>query len=150
MRPQRVVTQDTVAGLMFAAWGGAALYFGRSYHVGAAYEMGPGYFPTVLGWALIGIGAIIAINGLAKFGQALEPLPLRAMIFISCAFLLVAVLIERLGLLITGPLCMLLAAFGTREFRTREQVAAALVFSFFAVAVLIWLLKLPLPLLPVL
>ena len=48
--------QDLLAGLLFAAFGAAALWFGQSLALGAATRMGPGYLPTILGWLLIGLG----------------------------------------------------------------------------------------------
>ncbi len=133
---------------MFAAWGAAALYFGRSYSIGTANEMGPGYFPTVLGWLLIGIGAIIAVTGLVKSGARLDPTPARAMLFIGGAFLFFAIFVETWGLLITAPICMLIAAFGGLEFRAREQVVVAVFFSIAAAVLFVWALKLSIPLLP--
>jgi hypothetical protein len=148
MKSRRIVTQDTVAGLMFAAWGAAALYFGRFYPTGTANEMGPGYFPMVLGWMLIGIGAIITITGLVKSGARLDPTPARAMFFIGGAFLFFAFFVETWGLLITAPLCMLIAAIGGREFRAREQIVVVVLFSIVAAALFVWALRLSIPLLP--
>ena len=50
--------QDFLAGLLFVAFGAAALWFGKAYAFGAATRMGPGYLPNVLGWMLVGIGAL--------------------------------------------------------------------------------------------
>jgi hypothetical protein len=44
---------------------------------------------------------------------------------------------------------MLIAAFGGREFRAREQIVVAVLFSIVSSAVFVWALKLSIPLLPV-
>ena len=48
--------KDFAAGLMFIAFGLAALIIGSDYPLGAAARMGPGYFPRTLGILLITLG----------------------------------------------------------------------------------------------
>jgi putative tricarboxylic transport membrane protein len=51
--------QDFWAGVMFLGLGILAVYLSKDYPLGRAMRMGPGYFPTYLGWAMIIIGAIV-------------------------------------------------------------------------------------------
>ena len=48
--------KDFYAGVLFMSFGLAALVIARSYPLGTAARMGPGYFPRVLGILLLGIG----------------------------------------------------------------------------------------------
>ena len=57
--------KDFWAGLMFVASGlFFALWAMEFYQMGTAVRMGPAYFPTVLGFLLVVLGAIILLQGL--------------------------------------------------------------------------------------
>jgi hypothetical protein len=57
--------KDFWAGLMFIASGlFFALWAMEFYQMGTAVRMGPAYFPTVLGFLLVGLGVIIVLQGL--------------------------------------------------------------------------------------
>lgn len=51
--------QDLWCGLLFIALGVLAVYLSRNYVMGTALEMGPGYFPTWLGYIMMGFGVVI-------------------------------------------------------------------------------------------
>ena len=58
--------QDFYAGLMFAVIGGLTMFLAKSYDLGTAANMGPGFFPYYLG-ALLGIiGAILLIKAVGR------------------------------------------------------------------------------------
>lgn len=44
---------------MFLALGVLGVYLARDYKMGTALEMGPGYFPTWLGYIMMGFGVVI-------------------------------------------------------------------------------------------
>ena len=50
--------KDFFAGLMFVAFGGAAVWMAQAYPFGNAGRMGPAYFPTLVGSLLIILGAL--------------------------------------------------------------------------------------------
>ena len=140
--------QDVLAGLMFVSFGALALILGRDLQVGSASEMGAGYFPMVLGSLLVIVGLAITLLGLLRGGAAFEFWSIRASIFVCAAFIVFAVAIEWAGLLLTAPVCTMLAAMGTVRFRLVPHAVLALAASLVAVGVFIWALKIPLPLLP--
>ena len=55
--------KDLYAGIMFIALGGFFALWAENYPMGTAVRMGPAYFPTILGWATVGLGAIIMVRG---------------------------------------------------------------------------------------
>lgn len=55
--------QDFWCGVLFLGLGVLAIFLSRDYAMGTALEMGPGYFPTWLGYIMIGFGVVI--GGLA-------------------------------------------------------------------------------------
>ena len=81
------INQDFVSGLMFAGWGVAGLWIGRGYPIGSALRMGPGYVPRLLCWALIALGAIIAIKGAMVVGEKIERWHWRPLLVVSIAVL---------------------------------------------------------------
>ena len=52
--------RDLVGGLVIVAIGGVFLLFGRELPVGSSFRMGPGYFPTILSWLMMAMGAVMA------------------------------------------------------------------------------------------
>jgi hypothetical protein len=79
--------QDFGAALLFALLGFAGLWFGREYDVGTASDMGPGYFPLVLSWALIGFGFVIGLRALAVRGPSVQRVGWRAVALVVGAVL---------------------------------------------------------------
>lgn len=141
-------TQDVLAGLMFTAFGAAAVVLGRDYPVGTSAQMGAGYFPMMIGGLLIVVGLAIVGTGLRQNKERFHGWSARASIFVGLAFLLFTFVVEHGGLLITAPMCMLLAARGSTSFRIGHQLILATVATLAAALVFVWGLKIPIPLLP--
>ena len=55
---------DVVSGLLFIAIAVFGLVVSHDYPVGTALRMGTGYMPRLLCWLLLGLGALIAVQGL--------------------------------------------------------------------------------------
>jgi len=140
--------QDSVAGLMFMAWGVAGLWLGREYPVGTSLRMGPGYMPAMLCWFMVILGAIIALKGAAIAGEPLAKWSLRPLVMIAGAFLVFAFLIETAGLPAATIGSMLFGAFGSSEFRLHEQVILAVGAAIVSVGVFIYGLGLPMDIWP--
>ena len=56
--------KDFWSGVMLIVIGGGSLFIARNYQFGSSLRMGPGYFPIVLGAALVMFGVYFAIQGL--------------------------------------------------------------------------------------
>jgi hypothetical protein len=72
--------KDFWIGLIYLAFGAAVLSVGWEYRLGTAGRMGPGYFPKVLAWLMIGLGVISLIRALTAKGE-----PVDAVVAISVA-----------------------------------------------------------------
>jgi putative tricarboxylic transport membrane protein len=140
--------QDSVAGLMFIAWGAAGLWLARDYPVGSALRMGPGYMPSMLCWLMVILGAVVALKGAAIEGAALERWTFRPLVLICSGFLIFAFLIESAGLPAATIGSMLVGALGSPEFRVREQVILAVCTAAAAVGIFIYGLGLPMDIWP--
>ena len=63
--------KDFFAGMMFIAFGGAAVGMAQAYPFGNAARMGPGYFPTLVGVNLmiLGVELSVAANTIPASGD---------------------------------------------------------------------------------
>jgi hypothetical protein len=139
-------SKDFLAGLLFVAFGIAALVLGREYPFGSASAMGPGFFPRVLAVALIVLGAVLSGRGLTLHGEKLDSAHIRPLIFVLGAILAFAFLIEKVGLIVTGLVVTILAALAYRGRMTVFEVGIlAVTLTVFCVALFIYLLGLPIP-----
>jgi hypothetical protein len=83
----RFLSKDLLSGLMFIAFGMAALYFGQKLALGTPVRMGPGYVPRMLAFILLCLGSIIVLVTLYRTADRAE----RERYWIPVAGLTVAV-----------------------------------------------------------
>src|SRR5580658_92538 len=91
--------KSILAGLIYVAIGSAAFVGAHSYKIGTPLQMGPGFFPAVVGaiLALLGISSVIA--GLrAKTPDPIATIKLEPLFLIFASALGFALLIGRVGL----------------------------------------------------
>ena len=135
--------QDFLSGLLFVAFGAAALYFGQAYNFGSATRMGPGYLPTVLGWMLVGLGAFITLRAFVVGGVPIPRIYVRPQFFIIAALIAFALMIERLGLMAAAAAVVVLGSLASREVKVIEMLIVAVLASAAAVGLFIYLLGQP-------
>ncbi len=58
--------KNVLAGLMFIAIAALGLWVSRDYPIGTALRMGTGYVPRLLCWILMGLGAVVLVQGLRE------------------------------------------------------------------------------------
>jgi hypothetical protein len=138
--------KDFLAGLIFVLIGVLAVAVARGYPFGTAMRMGSGYFPTVLGGILILLGAWVMARGL-RSGERLKgawgwkPLALVALSIVLFGFVM-----RRFGLIPALVTVLFVSALAGREFRLKEVLVLTAVLCAFAVVVLLYVLKMPYPL----
>jgi len=141
--------KDLLAGLLFMAFGMAALVISHSYHIGEASRMGPGYFPRVLGILLLVLGAVLAAaRGLRP---TFEPQPewhWRPLVIVLLSVGTFS-LAPWLGLVLTGLLLVFISSMASREFRWKEALVSGAIQGLAAVAIFVYGLGIPLPIWPV-
>jgi putative tricarboxylic transport membrane protein len=147
MRPAFLDSKDFWAGVMFAATGGAAVFMARAYPFGTTLRMGPGYFPIVLGALLVLFGLWFMAKGLRSHERIEGGWSLRALIVLPLSLALFGVLVERAGFVPALAVLIFSSAAAGNEFRLGEVAIATAVLTALCVAVFIWGLGLPYPLL---
>ena len=138
--------KDFLAGLLFIVIGLAAVIVARDYPFGTAMRMGSGYFPTVLGGILILLGAWVAGRGVRSGEKVKGEWGWKPLVLIALSIVLFGFLMARLGLIPALVAVLFASALAGREFRFKEVFVLTAVMSVFAVLVLLYVLKMPYPL----
>jgi Tripartite tricarboxylate transporter TctB family len=138
--------KDVWAGLLLIVIGTTAMVIARHYPFGSALRMGPGYLPMVLGGLLILFGLAILGAGLAS-GEKIEGAgSLRALIVLPLSLVLFGLLVDRAGFVPAMLVLIFGSATATREFRFMEVLLFSAGLTALAVAVFVYALGLPYPL----
>jgi predicted MFS family arabinose efflux permease len=146
MNMQLVNNKDFWAGLLLIAIGAAAVFMARDYTFGTALRMGPGFFPIMLGLILILFGLAILASGLHG-GETIEgSWSPRALIILPLALVLFGVLMEHGGFVPAMMVLIFASATASTEFRPLEALLFSIGLTALSVAVFIWGLGLPYPL----
>jgi len=137
---------DFWAGLMFAGTGAAALWGARGYPLGSTLNMGPGYFPTILGGLLVVFGLVILVRGLRRGERIQAGWPTRALVVLPLSVTAFGVLMSLAGFIPAMAALVFLSAAAGREFRFKEVLLLTVFLTALTVAMFIWGLGLPYPL----
>ena len=138
--------QDVLGGLLLVVFGVAGLALGAPLAMGTARRMGPGYFPTILSWALIVLGGAIAARGAMRSGIPATRVGWRSVVLVTLAAAIFGYLIDRIGLTAATIAAVVLGAYAGRDARPIEVAALAVILAASAVGLFVYGLGQPLPL----
>jgi hypothetical protein len=138
--------KDFWAGTLLIAIGATAFFIARGYPFGGTTRMGPGYFPSMLGGILVLFGSYVTANGLRKGEKIAVHCSLRALIVLSVSLVAFGVLMTHMGFLPAMAVLIFGSASAGREFKFVEVLRLTLILTGLSVAVFIWGLGLPYPL----
>jgi uncharacterized membrane protein len=138
--------RDFWAGAMLIATGAASVIIARDYPFGTALRMGPGYFPSVLGSALVLFGLYLMAQGLRSNEKIEGNWSLRALIVLPLSLVLFGLLMEYAGFVPALMVLIVGSAAADKDFRPLEALLLAVGLTTFAVLLFIYGLGLPYPL----
>jgi len=138
--------KDFWAGLIYLAIGLGAIYLGRDLKMGTGLQMGPAYFPTVLGALLSFIGLISLIRSFLGKGEPIPKFAWRPLLLITAATVVFGLLVRGAGLVIALPLFVIMTAFASVKFRWGPALTLAVGATVFCALVFVKGLGVPLPL----
>lgn len=121
----------------------------RNGRPGERSEMGPGYFPLVLGGILVFLGLLIVAKGFVSSAGAegrLGGVPWRALVLIVLAVLFFAATVRGLGIVPATAVTALLTALASYRTGILAAVAIAVGLTVLCVLVFVLALQLRLPL----
>jgi hypothetical protein len=146
MKPKLCNNKDFWAGIVLIGIGAAAILISRNYRFGSALRMGPGFFPTILGGILTGFGICIMIVGLLRKEKIQDQLSPRAFILLPLSLVLFGILMTHAGLIPAVAVLVFVSAVSGRGFKVMEVLLLTGVLTVVSVALFIWGLGLPFPL----
>jgi len=138
--------KDFWAGIMLIAFGAASILTARGYPFGSTTRMGPGYFPSMLGAILVLFGIYVTIVGLRRGEKITVHCSTRSLIVLSLSLVAFGVLMAYAGFIPALAVLIFGSALAGREFKYFEVLLLTLILTMLSVAVFIWGLGLPYPL----
>jgi len=140
--------KDFWAGVMFIAFGVAAITVGSAYPIGTAARMGPGYFPRILGILLIVLGAVLSLRGLRTPGSGITFGSFVPMLVVLGSVVLFGLTALKIGLVLATIVLILISSAASPEFRWKEAIVSGIILAAVAVGAFIWGLGLEFPVWP--
>lgn len=138
--------KDFFAGALYALLAIAFLWFGRDYRMGVASRMGPGYFPIVLGWVLLGFGVASMIRSFLVDGERIGAIAWRKLAIIALAIVVFAALLPGAGLVFALPALIAISALASRQSQfDLKSLAAMIGLTVFCILVFVKGLGVPMP-----
>ena len=137
--------QDFGAAIVIMVIGLAGIYFGSELTMGTAGRMGPGYFPRLLSWLIVAIGAFVGLRSLAIEGPPIEMPKFRPMFFCLLAIIVFGYLMDYIGLCLTAIVMTLIAAYARKNVNLIETIIFAVGMAVFTVLLFVYGLGQPLP-----
>jgi Tripartite tricarboxylate transporter TctB family len=137
--------QDVAAGLFLVFVAAIGLWQASSLPMGTLRAVGPGLLPMSLSVMLGALGVAIAGMGYLKPGQALERWSLRGLLFVLGSIILFALTIRTLGLIVAGPLTMLVAGAADPQTNWKHTLIFSIILTGFCILLFKVALRLPIP-----
>jgi sulfite exporter TauE/SafE len=147
--------RDYYGGALMILIGLGAAFEGKSYDVGSLTQMGPGFFPVVLGVLLVVLGIAIAATArrpavsssiLEEVKQEDTKLDVRGGVCIISSIIAFVVLGKWGGLIPASFAITFISALGDKENSWLGAIALASLMTVLCVVIFWWALKLQFPL----
>lgn len=150
--------QDLAAGLFIIALGLLAIFLSRDLPMGSLRQIGAGMLPKSIATICIGLGLLLALSSVRYHGERLSGWSWRGVIFVLGGAVLFGLTIRgfeigplkipQLGLVVSGPLVVLIAGMAAQDVRWKELLIFAIVMTLFCALLFKYALSLPIPLAP--
>ncbi len=143
--------KDFLSGLLFIALSVIFIVMSTKYDFGNLKEIGPGFFPLILGCILMVLGIAVTLISLGAKGEAvrLSRWHWKPIIVLSASILAFAITIPTLGFAAAIVILLVISSFAyTGKRKTSEFFLMTIGLTLLAVLVFIVGLKLPIDLLP--
>jgi hypothetical protein len=136
---------DLWAGLLFASLGAVGLWVGADYSQGVPSRIGPGYVPRLLSQLMAGLGTFLLIRSAWTHESIDTTVAWRPVALVLGSVVAFAVTFEVSGLVPAILVSVGIANFAVTENRWTTAVVLGAILAFFAWALFVKALSLPLP-----
>ena len=123
-----------------------AMSTARHYPFGTTLSMGPGYFPMVLSGILIAFGIYITLRGLRRNEKIQGSWSIRALVMLPLSIVVFGILMNLAGFVPALVALVFLSSASGRQFKLKEVLLLTIFLTILSVAMFIWGLGLPYPL----
>jgi hypothetical protein len=143
-------SKDFFTGIMFLFFGAAAMFLSATYKIGTGANMGPGYFPFVLGLLLVIFGSVFVITStiLTKEPQENPSWQFKPLALVLSSVVLFSLILRPLGLLLSTAVLVVMASMASHEFRWKEALLNATVLVGIILLVFVYFLEFNMPVVP--
>ena len=139
---------DFIGGVFLLLVALAAFLQGRELTFGTLAMIGPGFMPMALATILGGLSVFLVVSSLRTAGDDAQAWSPRAPIFILGALVVFGLSLRPLGLVVAGPLVIIVSGFASSETRLFENAVFAMGMTGFCIALFKFALNLPIPTAP--
>jgi hypothetical protein len=142
--------KDFWSAVMFVIFGVLFIVWSTDYQFGNTQRMGPGYFPTILGILLVFLGILVAVPALKANAEETHvgAIGWRGLIVILGSVVLYAILLPRLGFVVSMAALVIISAMASKEFTWKAALLSTVVLGIFSYAVFVKGLALQFPVWP--
>jgi len=140
--------RNFLGGLLLIGFGLGALLIARTYKMGTAFRMGPGYFPSMLASLLIVIGMIVSYLAFRSGEAKLPKVAWRPLFMVSAAVALFGLMINGAGLLLGTFVMVVVSRLARPGYPWIETVILGVALSVFSGVLFYYGLSIQMPLLP--
>jgi hypothetical protein len=141
--------RDLLAGVSLAALAALALWKGAALPAGTLRAMGPGMLPRAVAAAIGVAGLLLVAFAFVRRGPRVGRWPLRAPLFVCLSVIAFSITIRSVGLVVAGPLVVVVGGAASSEVRPKELLVFALVMTTVCVGLFRYVLGLPIPILTI-
>jgi putative tricarboxylic transport membrane protein len=143
--PSKRSAIDIAGGLFLLAIAAIGYIGGFNLPLGYLSGIGSGLLPKSLAVLVAAFGILLILQGLLGPGPALERWAIRGPFFVLGAVILFALTIRWGGLIIAGPLAVVVSSLGSNETRPTEVAIFAVTLTLLSGLLFKELLNLPIP-----
>src|SRR5215475_13360497 len=118
--------KDFWAGVLYIAFGAAAILIALNYPAGTAGRMGPGYFPRLLGGILVALGLILCLRALRLRGTPITFGSFKPLLVVIGSVVLFGIAAAPLGLVVATVILVVVSSAASDEFRWKEAVISSM------------------------
>lgn len=119
--------KDFWAGAIYVALGLATVLIGLRYSFGSGARMGPGYFPTVLGYMLAVLGSASILRSFIRHGEPIDAWAVKPMLLVVGSTGLFGAILPGAGLVLALLALTLMSAAASQHFGFDLRAALGLV-----------------------
>ena len=151
-------SQDMAAGLFMILLAGLAFVLARDLPLGTLRQIGPGMLPISFAAICAALGLMLCISSLRFNGEKLTGWSWRGVIFVLGGAVLFGLTVRgfdigplkvpQLGLIVSGPLVVLVSGLAAEDRKWKELVIFAVAMTTFCALLFKYALGLPIPLAP--